>query len=379
MELDYNFYALFETVGFIQAITLGSLLIILNKGKYKSTLFLGIFLVFFGLETIPIILESLNAYRVYPDLYLLPFDLFWFHFPLFFIYIQQVCIFADRKTKYWVLYPGLIAFSLQVAVFFSPYETKLAITDHIAYQVYLLLKIGYGLGIGFYTLRLLYDHKIEVRNFFSKIDYHELHWARFFLIFNISGSILYSIVHYSVEPGPLSNLFFLSFDLLLIYWVSYHGVEQRNVLSILAKKTDVFKFSPQRPKERKQATLPEKSESTEQEGLESLMEAIDEHMVTSETFIHHELTIVDLADSLKEHPKRISTAINTLRNQNFNTYVNRFRIKKAKELLQNEGKEHLSIEGIGNEVGFHSKSAFYSAFKKETGTTPTRFKEREAV
>ncbi|MGB6153611.1 MAG: hypothetical protein WBG48_16640, partial [Pricia sp.] len=60
MELDYNLYALFETVGFVQAITLGTLLIFLNRNKYRSTLFLGIFLILFGLETISIILGSLS-------------------------------------------------------------------------------------------------------------------------------------------------------------------------------------------------------------------------------------------------------------------------------------------------------------------------------
>lgn len=37
MQLDYNFYALFETVGFVQAITLGTLLMLLHKKAYRSS------------------------------------------------------------------------------------------------------------------------------------------------------------------------------------------------------------------------------------------------------------------------------------------------------------------------------------------------------
>lgn len=372
MQLDYNLYALFETVGFIQAITLGGLLIFLNRNKYRSTLFLGIFLILFALETIPIILGSLNAFAHYPDFYLLPLDFFWLHFPIFYIYVQQICIFSEEKIKYWMLYPGIAAFVVQVAVFFLPYATKVAITDSLGYDIYFYVKIMYGLGIGSYTLWLLYQHKIEVHNYFSMVESKELTWARMFLFYNICGSILYSVFSYAITESVFAKIFFASFDLILIYWVSYHGVEQRNILSLLAKKEDFENAS-------EQLSLKADIPGLTNDSLEELMKDIDKYMHSSEPFMDTELTIIDLAMELDAHPRRISTAINMICHQNFNAYVNQFRIRKAEKLLENQEYTHLSVEGIGNEVGFHSKSAFYSAFKKFTGTTPSKYKEKVMV
>ncbi len=368
MELDYNLYALFETVGFIQAITLGALLIFLNKNKYKSTLFLGIFLILFGLETVPIVLDSLNVYPLYPTLYLLPFDFFWLHFPIFYVYVHQICIFSNEKKKYWVLYPGIVAFIAQIAVFLLPYATKVAITASVGYDIYFYCKVLYGLSIGIYTLRLLFQHKIEVLNYFSMLESKELTWARIFLFYNISGSIVYTVFSTTITDSLVAKIFFATFDLILIYWVSYQGVKQRNIRSLLAKKEDFEAISQ---KLSAKPDLPPLSN----DGLQELMQRIDDLMRDSEPFTDTDLTIMDFAKELDTHPKRISTAINVLCHQNFNAYVNKFRIRKAENLLENEAYSHLSIEGIGTEVGFHSKSAFYSAFKKFTGTTPSKYKE----
>ncbi|MGB7395559.1 MAG: helix-turn-helix domain-containing protein [Pricia sp.] len=374
--MEYNFYAFFETVGFIQALTLGALLTAVHKSKYKSTLFLGFFLLAFALETVPIILESLGAFDLYPSLYLLPFDFFWLHFPLFYIYTQQISIFSDDKIKYWVLYPGILAFIAQLIFFFFSYEIKFAIADSVGYDIYTYCKIAYGLVIGVYTLFILNRHRIEVHNYFSMVESKELKWARNFLIFNIIGSLLYSIFNHTIGKSIFAEIFFVCFDLILIYWVSYHGVKQRNVISLLVKKEE-FESASIEPLEKILAGRVDESndESDKKEDKEALMEKIDAYMVSSESFTHKDLTIIDLSERLEVHPKRISTTINTVQNQNFNAYVNQFRVKKAEELLQDESKGHLSIEGIGNEVGFHSKSAFYSAFKKFSGTTPSKYKE----
>lgn len=367
MELNYNLFALFETVGAVQALTLGMLLIVLNKRQYKSTWFLGLFLIFFALGTVPHVLESLNAYTVYPELYLLPLDFFWFYFPLFYLYTQYACIFSNQKKKFWVLYPGMVAFGFQLYLFFLPHETKLSVVQTMGYDIYTFIKLVYGLSVGIYTLKLLNRHKVEVYNSFSFVKSKELAWGRIYLSYALLGFLLYTLLFHTIPESFLARLFFVSFDLILIYWISYHGVKQQNVRSLFALK-ERYDFENEKPSEKNEIPLPpEKS-------LEELMGRIHSYLTKSESYTHPELTIVDLAEKLKNHPKRISAAINNVQHQNFNSYINQLRVKKAETLLKNEETGNLSIEGIGNEVGFHSKSAFYSAFKKETGTTPLKYK-----
>ncbi|MEL6917348.1 MAG: helix-turn-helix domain-containing protein [Bacteroidota bacterium] len=369
MELNYNFTTLLDSIAFIQGATLGALLIILNKKKHKSTFFLGLFLVFFSWKLLYFIFKDLNVSALYPELFLLPFNFSWLLFGLFFIYTQQVSGFSDYKEKYWVLMPGIVSFVLQLIIFFLPYQTKLTISESPWHDfLFTYLGICYSWGIGIWNLKVLNKHQIKVNNYFSMVESRELQWARFFLIYSLVSSVIIHILYYISPSNFYFKVIFSVFDLIAIYWVSFHGVVQRNVLSILTKK-ELYEISEKKPNQA-QNEAPMTNDS-----MKKLIDEIDRHMINSESFTLTELTILDLAKALNIHPRRISTAINKIRRQNFNTYVNKFRIKKAELLLSDENSDNLSVEGIGNEVGFHSKSAFYSAFKKETGTTPSKYKK----
>jgi AraC-like DNA-binding protein len=73
-------------------------------------------------------------------------------------------------------------------------------------------------------------------------------------------------------------------------------------------------------------------------------------------------------------PHELSYLINVGFENNFYNFVNSYRVEESKTLLTSPKHQHLSMLGIAFEAGFNSKTAFYTAFKKMTGVSPTEFK-----
>ncbi|HSH51331.1 MAG TPA: helix-turn-helix domain-containing protein, partial [Bacteroidales bacterium] len=71
---------------------------------------------------------------------------------------------------------------------------------------------------------------------------------------------------------------------------------------------------------------------------------------------------------------QITEVLSTEIQQNFFQFVNTYRIKAVKKHLLDK-KNLYSIEAIGYECGFNSKSTFYTIFKKYTGKTPSEYRQ----
>lgn len=90
-------------------------------------------------------------------------------------------------------------------------------------------------------------------------------------------------------------------------------------------------------------------------------------------FKNPDLKLQLLAQRLDVSAQNLSQIINEQFNQNFSELINSYRIEEAKKLLFNEKHKHLTLVAIANDVGFHSKSSFNSAFKRITRQTPSEF------
>lgn len=372
MEINLNIISILDSVGAIQGIIFGLILIILNKWKKNSCYCLGVFLILFSLQRLPYLLAELNILESYPNLLLLPTFALWVLSPVFFIYTQKISIFSDQKLKYWLLLPGIIYYVFQVCVFILPIQTKLIIVEQSWPDLLKIIGLIYSTIIAIWNIKYISNHNLEVNKQYATTDFKELIWANNFLFFYIVGTLLYGIQLYVIPEIIFSKIYFLLFDMILIYWLSFYGVVQLNVVSLFSNREVMNTQFKNDSTENSQNT-------TDNTDLQELFQQINNYVNLSEVYKETELTIMNVADKLGVHPRRISKVINIDRGQNFNSYINQFRIDKAIELLKSPDVHKYSMEGIGAEVGFNSKSTFYAAFKKVTGTTPNKYKEQSVA
>jgi len=60
---------------------------------------------------------------------------------------------------------------------------------------------------------------------------------------------------------------------------------------------------------------------------------------------------------------------------NYYEFINRYRIEEAKRMLTSAEHKSTTITDIYLQVGFNSKSVFYTFFKKIEGITPTQYRK----
>ena len=72
--------------------------------------------------------------------------------------------------------------------------------------------------------------------------------------------------------------------------------------------------------------------------------------------------------------KKVSACINNCFGSNFSEWVNKYRVEEAKIRIDHIDNNYLTIEAIGQDSGFKSRSAMYTAFNKFTGESPAKLR-----
>jgi AraC-like DNA-binding protein len=96
-------------------------------------------------------------------------------------------------------------------------------------------------------------------------------------------------------------------------------------------------------------------------------------MLNEKPHLNPDLTLRLLASKLDLPDKTLSKLLNQNLNSNFSDFVNDYRINQFLLRVEMGDLENLSIAGLAMQCGFSSKSSFYRAFKKKTGTTPSDY------
>lgn len=96
-------------------------------------------------------------------------------------------------------------------------------------------------------------------------------------------------------------------------------------------------------------------------------------METSAPYLQPGLTLAELADLIGCSTKDLSRVINERFDRNFFDFVNGYRVAEFKRLIRDDRYRNHTLLAVAYDAGFNSKTTFYAAFKKLTGTVPSDY------
>ena len=100
------------------------------------------------------------------------------------------------------------------------------------------------------------------------------------------------------------------------------------------------------------------------------------HIENKKPYLKEGCSINSVSEDTKISVHHLSNILNKHFNKNFPDFINEYRIKEAQRLLSTPQFEKMTLEAIGYECGFGSRSSFNKAFKKHTGLTPSQFRQQ---
>ncbi|MFM6913579.1 MAG: helix-turn-helix domain-containing protein, partial [Aquirufa sp.] len=109
--------------------------------------------------------------------------------------------------------------------------------------------------------------------------------------------------------------------------------------------------------------------------LTETAQRIVDYIKNEKPYLDSEFDLEDIAEKLDIPKHHIVYCFTIILQKKFTAYRSTIRVEHAKELLKSGTADTLSIDGIGAQSGFSSRSSFYATFKAETGLTPSQYLE----
>lgn len=107
---------------------------------------------------------------------------------------------------------------------------------------------------------------------------------------------------------------------------------------------------------------------------ERYLEKLKSLMDHEKLYVNPDLKLADLAEALSLPLHQVSKLINDKFGKSFTDLINAYRVQEFIDRVNRPEYQSHSVFGLALDVGFNSKSAFNSAFKKLTGKTPSEYR-----
>jgi AraC-like DNA-binding protein len=337
----------FSSLGAFNGLILGIYFIFFTAKKHLSNYFLGALLIVLSIR----IGKSVAYFFNYglPKLYLqVGLTACFFIGPFLYFFIRSEMQQVKKLPKSWAWQIGFWLFLVLLVGIIYPYATY----PHLWPKYIIpLIYLQWGVYIGSSIFLLIPLLKKMLRK--EKLKTFEK-W-----ILAICGAVLLFFISYvwsilNITKGSyiMAALYFSMAIYLVVFILLYRR-----------KTNDLSSFSIQKYADKK----------LNRQEAEMIIGKLKSAMEERELFKNPNLKVNDLAREVNIPAHQLSQVLNDNIEKNFTLFINEYRINEACKMLLRD--TNLSIDGIGDEVGFNSRSTFFATFKKIKGMTPSAYQQ----
>ncbi len=342
-----EFLFFFSALGAFNGIIVSCYFFFFVKEKNISNYFLGALILALSLRIGKSVLYYFN-HDIHKTVLQIGLTACFFIGPFLYFYIKSSVDKIERLSSQWKWILGILTALIIIPGLLYPYAYHPKLWNKyyvdLIYGEWLFFIIAAGI-----VLRGLLKKTI-VRT--EKFKANEI-WILSVYISNVIIFLAYFTVPYTSFVSYIMGSLLFTFILYLMI-----------LILIFKNKTDVlFPGAPNKYANRK----------IETKEAQTLSNQLKQLMTNEEVYKKPDLKLDDIAKELNISVHQLSQLLNDNIGKSFPTFINEYRIKEAEKLLKTN--KQFTLEAIGNECGFKSKSSFYNAFKKIKGTTPGSYKK----
>ncbi len=308
----------------------------------------------------------------FPNSYLISTGFSFLYGPLLYFYFKRITQQYTFKRKDLLhLIPTLLIFIYLIPKYFLPASTKLEIlineasgytsensTEFITIVVLKIISLLiYGVFIRKIFKKSQLNPKLSDENKVWKKNIYRIHFL-YLICYCIYGVLSLN----NISAGFFYNMQIFAMATMILY-LGYSANAQPDVFSGSLNSNNILFF-----KYKKSAL----TNSLSKELKSNLTKLFDVDKIYKENTINLEM----VASNLQTTRHNASQVINEHFNMNFHELINWYRIREAKEIINDNSSKNMTMIDIAYEVGYNNKVTFNKAFKKETLLTPSQYQKK---
>lgn len=347
MNVSKELLFFFSALGTFNALILGVYFFFFTRKKYLTNYFLGALLFVLSVRVGKSVLLHFSGNL--PKIYLqIGLSACFFIGPFLYYFLKSAIGEVSRLKRSWVWSLALLFTLILIVGIRFPYQDYQQLWSYFVWVIYAQWLI-YLVNSGFL-----------LKGMFKKIILKESSMTApetWLLMIFASNAIIFVFYFLAIINAPfasyISGAVVFSFILYIVISVILYRKKTDDLFLLTSNKTPVKRVN--------------------EADAEILIRKLEKVMTENEAFKNPDLKLSDLSKGINVSSHQLSQLLNDNLGKNFTTFVNEFRINEACKIISTD--DRLTLESVGYEVGFNSKSTFFAAFKKQTNTTPLNYQQ----